>query len=333
LTFTKYFFWDVPDDWPEGVYPLCNEPIDVYFLNCTSHWVLVETIYTADGMITVNGVPGYYRFEWVGAGECEWQSQSYYVSCRTTELPDNYVECPKEFTKYFYWNVPEWAHLGLFPLCNEKIKIYYYNCTTNWVKVDCTYTGTGPTAGMITVFGVPGTYQFKWVGTCEPHAAPECGPTCLTWWSQTYLVDCTTTTLGRNFVDAPKTFTKSFFWVVPAHWADLGVFPVCDETFEIWYLNCTTQWVKVDVELSDTNGMITVHGVPGTYKFVWPDCGLCSWTSDEYVVTCCTRVLPDNFVDVPKGGDKDYCYPCLNLCTYHYCTLSYTKHYHSPRVP
>jgi hypothetical protein len=299
MEFTKYFFWDVPDDWPTGVYPLCDEPIEVYYLNCTSHWVLVDTVYTQTGLITVTGVPGWYRFEWVGCGECEWTSQEHLVTCCTTRLPDNYVDITKTFTKYFYWLVPDSWTPGLYPLCDETIEIWYKNCTTTWIKVDTEITETG----LITVTGVPGWYKFKYKGTCE--SAMECTPSCPTWWSREYFVDCCTTELPDNFVDVPKTFTKHFFWDVPDHWP-AGVYPLCYETFQIWYLNCTTDWVLVDVELSDQNGMITVNGVPGYYKFVWPDCACCEWTSDIYRVTCCTSALPDNFVDVPKGGDKDY---------------------------
>jgi hypothetical protein len=104
-----------------------------------------------------------------------------------------------------------------------------------------------------------------------------------------------------------KTITKQFLWQVPTDWTE-GVYPLCYEKIELYYWNCTSHWVKVDVKTTDENGYVTFDAIPGKYYFSWPDCGVCSWDSREYTITCEHPHwdLGVNYVDLPKGGDRAF---------------------------
>ncbi|UCE07864.1 MAG: hypothetical protein JSW07_07480 [bacterium] len=99
---TKSFFWTVPADWedPNAVYPLCDQPIDVYYWNCTQDWVLIydDKMTSTNGEISMNLIPGRYKFVYYAPGYdpvvapcCKWVDY-HYVDCRTTELPDNFID-------------------------------------------------------------------------------------------------------------------------------------------------------------------------------------------------------------------------------------------------
>jgi hypothetical protein len=108
---TKHFYWTVPADWPAGVYPLCEEWITVYYWNCTEaegSWVpIYELLTDENGGITMDLIPGKYKFSWVGDPSCpcchmDWEHT---ITCCLApygaELPENFVNKVKGGDKAF----------------------------------------------------------------------------------------------------------------------------------------------------------------------------------------------------------------------------------------
>ncbi|MFX0169778.1 MAG: hypothetical protein ACFE89_10535 [Candidatus Hodarchaeota archaeon] len=99
---TKSFFWDVPAEWPAGVYPLCEEWITVYYWNCTElegRYIEIYSLQTdKNGQILIpHMIPGKYKFEWVGDTSCPccheyWEHE---ITCCVPHsgyaFPDNFV--------------------------------------------------------------------------------------------------------------------------------------------------------------------------------------------------------------------------------------------------
>lgn len=73
-----------------------------------------------------------------------------------------------DVTKHFFWDVPAGWPTGVYPLCEEWITVYYWNCTLDegsWVQIYYLQTDKN---GAIIMDLIPGDYKFSWVGdpTC-----------------------------------------------------------------------------------------------------------------------------------------------------------------------
>lgn len=113
-----------------------------------------------------------------------------------------------DVTKQFFWTVPgEWP-AGVYPLCEEWITVYYWNCTAeegSWVQIYQLLTDKN---GEITIpYMIPGDYKFSWRGD-------DACPCCHMDWFHT--ITCCFPVyggdLGDNYVNKVKGGDKAFLF-------------------------------------------------------------------------------------------------------------------------